>query len=290
MLECVNQGPAEGQGLSLLEVLSQVYETKSIKPLPYSKDKDPFALLQDALAKNAGIGPIASQFRVSNHPTPDEVDSAIEEIIWVANILLFSSGKRGRKTRLDFFLMHLVTCSVFLKPLCAAVKKPEYQAKLIRAYVAGIIFVMIWRGLPRIDPELAMLPTASPRPPATRDVHARTSATGDPNKDEDYNAWPAIIDDAMYHSDAHLVKAVRGLLYASQRYSHTKAGDVPGAYRDEARTQEVFPEIGKVDGTLFVRSAGVLMDQLGWMSYGQKMGEWNFAPLGWDAAWDAIQD
>ncbi|PPR00337.1 hypothetical protein CVT24_004358 [Panaeolus cyanescens] len=289
MLECVNHGPAPGQGISLLEVLSRVYESKALEPLPYMPEKMPFPLLRDALAKSAAAGPIVSQFRISNNPTPTEVSNAIEEIIWVSNLLLFASGKRGRKTRLDFFLMHLVTCSVFLQPLCDTLEKPEYQAKLLRAYVAGIILVMMWRGVPRIDPELAMLPTATPRPPVVNG-RVRTAALGDPNDDAAYNPWPAIIEDAQYHTDAHLVKAIRGVLYASQRYGHTKAGDVPGAYRDDEKTKEVFSGIGKVDGTVFVRSAGVLMDQLGWMTYGQKMGDWNFVALGWDEAWDTLQD
>ncbi|PPQ74868.1 hypothetical protein CVT24_002888 [Panaeolus cyanescens] len=289
MLECVNDGPAPGQGISLLEVLSQVYESKALEPLPYDPDKSTFRLQRDALAKSAAACPIVSQFRIPNSPTPTEVSNAIEEIIWVSNLLPFASGKRGRKTRLDFLLMHVLTCSIFLQPLCDALEKPEYQAKFLRAYVAGIIFVMMWRGVPRIDPELAMSPTATPRSPVVND-RGPTAALGDPNDDAAYNPWPAIIEDAQYHADVHLVKAIRGVLYASRRYGHTKAGDIPGAYRDDEKTKEVFRGIGKVDGTLFVRSAGVLMDQLGWMTYGQTKGDWNYVALGWDEAWDALED
>lgn len=46
----------------------------------------------------------------------------------------------------------------------------------------------------------------------------------------------------------------------------------------------MLPGIGKVDGTVFVRAAGVMVDTLGWGEGGEK-GEWDRSALGWDEAW-----
>lgn len=43
-----------------------------------------------------------------------EIDEKVEELIFLTTALLAGSGKPGSKPRLDFFLMHLVTASVFL--------------------------------------------------------------------------------------------------------------------------------------------------------------------------------
>ena len=42
-----------------------------------------------------------------------------------------------------------------------------------------------------------------------------------------------------------------------------------------------------MDGTIFIRAAGLVMETLGWVSYGQKPGTWDGSALGWDAAWDS---
>jgi len=48
---------------------------------------------------------------------------------------------------------------------------------------------------------------------------------------------------------------------------------------------EVLPGIGKADGTVFRRGAGLLMDALGWCREGQEEGGWEFSPIGYDEVW-----
>jgi hypothetical protein len=40
-----------------------------------------------------------------------------------------------------------------------------------------------------------------------------------------------------------------------------------------------------LDGTLFIRVAGVLTDSLGWVAHGEKDRFWDFSGIGWEEAW-----
>ncbi|KAF8874746.1 hypothetical protein BD779DRAFT_1702357 [Infundibulicybe gibba] len=76
--------------------------------------------------------------------------------------------------------------------------------------------------------------------------------------------WAQIIADAIHAPDAHTVKTIRTLFYAAQ-HPHRN---------------------WQLDGTLFVRAAGVVMQTLGWVCSGQKAGRWDGSALGWDDAWN----
>ncbi|KAF9058210.1 hypothetical protein BJ165DRAFT_1540460 [Panaeolus papilionaceus] len=298
LMQCARTGPAPGQGIHLLEVLRQAYDSPILKPAPYDPDKLFNTRLTDALANGgtAEIQRLVSLFHITNTPTSEELTKSIEEIIWVGTLLMFGSSKRGRKPRLDFFLMHIVTSSIFMKHFVGVLRRPEHQAAVVRGFVVHVLLITLARGRPRIDPGLAMEAKAIPRPPVASNARAGKTAIGDPTDDGDYNPWPALIDGVQYHSDAHVVKAMRTLLYAAQQYGATPAGSVPGAFRDpdgeklnemsKRKGEETHVGIGKVDGTLFVRSAGVLMDTMGWLGHGQDEGHWDRSALGWDAAWD----
>ena len=40
-----------------------------------------------------------------------------------------------------------------------------------------------------------------------------------------------------------------------------------------------------MDGTVFVRAAGLFMDYKGWVMHGEKEKPWDVSGLGWDDAW-----
>lgn len=282
--------PKTSPGINIFEVLTQVNESDVLKPGPYNGDLLLSARLKAALMDGGAeeIMRICSQYDLTDNISEAEVAKKTEEIIWAAVLLTFGSGKKGRKPRLDFFLMHLLTSSLFLRPFCGILKNPAHKSALLRAYVPILVLTVLTRGRPRFDSELLMSYTAVPRPPSAA---ANTSkpvpeAIGDPSADEDYNPWPAIIDGARYHSDAHTLKSLRTLIYAAQHFGDTPPGGVPGASLDGGKGGETYQGISKVDGTVFIRAAGLLLDTLGWSGHGQKEGVWDRSALGWDAAWD----
>ena len=287
--ENAEERTGSSQSITLLELFAQVYESKILHPpMPY----DPNALLSKrtrlALANGGAeeIHRICSQYGLSGDFTEADLVSRVEECIWVATLLLASTGREGRKPRLDFFLMHLVTSSLFLKPFCSVLEKPAYKIALLNAYIPVLVLITLTRGRPRINPELLMSYTDVPRPPVSAAKEPNSASLGDTQSDSDYNPWPVMIEAVQYHPDSHVPKALRTLIFASQKYGDKAPGKAIGAfYRDSG--SETHNGTGKMDGTIFVRAAGLVMDTLGWVSYGQKEGDWDRSALGWDAAWDS---
>ena len=98
----------------------------------------------------------------------------------------------------------------------------------------------------------------------------------------------ALLEGVRYHSDSHVLKAMRTLVFGAQQFGDTAPGGVVGAFRAGPKGEQVetHPGMGAVDGTIFVRAAGVMMDRLGWSGYGQQEANWDRSALGWDKAWE----
>ncbi|KAI0075061.1 hypothetical protein K474DRAFT_1647047 [Panus rudis PR-1116 ss-1] len=275
------------RGKSLLSILREAYDSDILHPvMPY----DPNALLskrqRDALqgGRPEEIKRLASLWKVDVSKGQQELDDKVEELFWVTTLLLAGTSKVGRTPRLDFFLMHLLNATLFVPSLLNAIPSLESKALLLRALIPVILNYLILRGRPRINPDVLMSYTAVPRPPASQGLpQPDTSALGDLRDDEAYNPWPVIIESVLYAPDAHTVKAIRALYYAAQRYGTTPSGGALGAFQTTGK--ETHEGIRNVDGTIFVRAAGAVMDVLGWVSYGQKEGSWDRSGLGWDDAW-----
>ena len=277
------------KSITLLELLRQVYESDVLKPPAYDPDAFINARMKSALGNGAKeeIEKLCAQYYISDSITDADFDKKVEEIIWVATLLMAGTGRKGRKPRLDFFLMHLVTSSLFLRPISAALHKSEHKAALLRGYIPVFVMVTLIRGRPRIDPELLMSYSDVPRPPISsgEPLKPASMAIGSPLEDESYNPWPAIIEGVRYHADSHVLKTIRTLVYGAQRYGDTPAGEVVGTFRDEDRQEETHKGLAKVDGTIFVRAAGMVMNEMGWLGHGQESGDWDRSALGWDDAW-----
>ncbi|KAI0766420.1 hypothetical protein BD413DRAFT_153426 [Trametes elegans] len=159
-----------------------------------------------------------------------ELNDKVEELLWTTTLLLVGSGRRGRKPRLDFFLMHMLNASLFVPSLLAAIPSEGSKATLLRSTVPVLLIYLTVRGRPRIDAGLAMSYTATPRPPHEKVPEADASSIGNPREDEEFNAWPGIVASVLYAPDAHTLKAIRALYYAAQRYGRTPPGSALGAF------------------------------------------------------------
>jgi len=131
--------------------------------------------------------------------------------------------------------------------------------------------------------------TDKPRPPYVSGppYKAGKGSIGSPLDDEDYNPWPTLIEASMHSSDSHVLKTMRTLVMAAREYGDTPAGSVIGTFRKENASVETHPGIANIDGSIFVRAAGVLMNYMGWTTHGQSEKEdWDRSGLGWDDAWN----
>jgi hypothetical protein len=283
-------GRQPAHGPSLLEILRKVYDSDVLHPvMPYNPDahfdKRIADLLQDGRPQE--IIRISNLWHIDLSRGQTELDEKVEELLWLATLLLASTSKPGRKPRLDFFMMHLVTSSLFMPSLLNVVPKTEYKATLLRVMLPVIIFFVILEGRPRINPTLLMSYTETPRPPTKQGLAAckrDTAAVGDLADNAYVNPWPEIVAGALHAPDAHTTKTIRSLYYAAQKYGTTPPGQAIGAFQKDG--SESHEGISKIDGTIFVRAAGVVMDTLGWVSHGQKEGGWDRSGLGWDDAWN----
>ena len=277
------------KGHSLLSILRQAYDSDVMKPvMPYDSDALLSARFKAALAdgtRGAEIRRLSALWQVDIARGQAELDEKVEELFWATTLLLVGSGKRGRVPRLDFFLMHMLNASLFVPSLLRAIPTPASKAAFLRAIPPVLLMYLTVRGRPRIDADLVMSYTDVPRPPNTNTAIAEphADAIGDPRDAKDHNPWPDIVADVLHAPDAHTLKAIRALFYAAQMYGRTPPGAIIGAFDIEGR--ETHPGIAKVDGTPFVRAAGVVMDTLGWVAHGQKEGGWDRSALGWEDAW-----
>ena len=124
--EDVSRMPS-GDGPSLLEILGQVYESDILKPvMPYDPNALISARIRAALTEGRAeeIKRVCSQYIVNASLGEKELNAKVEEIIWTATLLLSATGRPGRKPRLDFFLMHLVTSSLFLPSYFSVLQNP----------------------------------------------------------------------------------------------------------------------------------------------------------------------
>lgn len=276
--------------IPLLSVFKAAYDSDIMTPvLPYNPDALLSKRLEEALggdsARPAEIRRLTALWGVPDVPDEKDVERRLKELFFVATLLFAGTGREGHKPRLDFFLMHVLNSTLFLPSLLPAIVRPESRAMLLRAFLSTTLSYLTIRGRPHINAPLIMSYTATPHPPSSHAaiVEASSDAIGDPTTQAYQNPWLAIVADVLHAPDSHTIKATRALFYAASKYGSIPAGKVPGAVGKDGK--EVLPGIAQVDGTVFIRAAGALMDTLGWVTHGEKAGSWDRSGLGWDDAW-----
>ncbi|KAJ7446126.1 hypothetical protein FB451DRAFT_1538041 [Mycena latifolia] len=264
----------DGPPTTLLALLREVYDSPQLAPPPYEKKITPAQFKQRMAnpARDAALRDIYAKWTFDLHPRDPEAyfDAKIEECMWQAALLLGASGRAGRPPRMDFILMHFVTNALLLRAVVRAVAAPLHKAQLLQAYARAFAQAIILRGRPRIDPALAMGYPARPLPPG------ELAGGGG-------SAWLPLLRNAAAHREVHLITSTRTLFYCAREYGRTPAGAVAGALDGEGK--ETHPGAAELDGTLFIRVAGVLTEALGWVDHGGKEGSWDFSGIGWDEAW-----
>ena len=94
------------------------------------------------------------------------------------------------------------------------------------------------------------------------------------------NAWPRVVQSAVRFQDEHMPKIARALMDCAVRWG-TRAPGYFSAFtvsgeeekmRTGARLAPALEGIERLDGTLFVRVAGLTFDRLGWTDEGEQAG------------------
>lgn len=181
--------------------------------------------------------------------------------------------------------MHLVTSVLFLPSLLAYLK-PESSVILLKTYFVTSLMVYLVGGTPALPiDEFYSGTTANPVQPGVQPTPTNKFAHGpgavgvtdqhpvvweEASKTLTPNPWYPILQTTLVHPNEHLCKLQRALAHFAAELGETPAGTfshlaVEGLMGAEA-----------LDGTVFIRAAGLTANKLGWIREGQDMGLWNF--------------
>ncbi|KAF7348734.1 hypothetical protein MVEN_01392400 [Mycena venus] len=241
-----------GPPTTLLSLLREVYDSPKLAPIPFPKGRLGGQNFLTFMSSHPDGGATLREIyaKWTFDLTDTDFAKKVDECMWQATLLLGATSKAGRKPRMDFFLMHFVTGALAIRVVLDAVKQPLHKAQLLQVYARSAALFVIQRGRPRIDPALVMSYPAYPAPPQTK---ASTTVLGSPSYG---SPWLALLNNAAVHPEPHVIKSIRMLFYCAQKYGGTPAGAVVGAVDEKGK--ETHSGAAMLDGTLFIRVAGVL--------------------------------
>ncbi|KAF5375830.1 hypothetical protein D9615_008230 [Tricholomella constricta] len=196
---------------------------------------------------------------------PRDVARKIEELSWT-NAMIYGVGgwAKDKHFNADFFHMHLVTSSIFLAAY-AAYLTPSSQEHLLRGYFLVSLGWWVSRGRPNLDIKgFYETTSAHPKPSgALPTPNKKALSPSDPAKVVNPNAWLPVIETCVVHADDHLPKLQRALAHYASLYGTREAGEA-----DFEATE--LPGAELLDGTLFIRAAGLTATRMGRVREGEE--------------------
>lgn len=175
--------------------------------------------------------------------------------------------------------MHLVTSAIFLPSVLSFLSAPS-QDLCLRAYFAATIASFIIRGRPNLNIKpfyasqdssvICPLPSGALPTPHEK---ALPLANADPNRIKAItpNPWLPIIEASITHPDDHLIKLQRALVHFSTLFGDRAQGVGEGGLKGAAQELE---GAELLDGTLFIRVAGLTAKKMGRVREGGAVGRW----------------
>ncbi|KAF9467641.1 hypothetical protein BDZ94DRAFT_1305265 [Collybia nuda] len=200
-----------------------------------------------------------------NTADPKEVECKIEELVWTMVMIYGIPGwTEGGDFNADFFHMHLVTSSLFLSSLAAQLN-PTSQELLLRGYFAAALGWWVGRGRPSFDiAKFFAADTGHPTPLGPLPTPSKTALPSPTSPVATTpNPWLPIIQTSIVHRDDHLPKLQRSLAHYATLYGLRSSGQA-----DFSNTE--LPDADKLDGTLFLRVAGLTSKRVGRVREGEE--------------------
>ena len=177
---------------------------------------------------------------------------------------------------------HLVTSAIFLPSVLSSLSPPS-QDLLLRTYFAYTIATFVFRGRPSLNIKslYESQETAYPIPGGAQPTpHDKTLplAGADPNRIKAItpNPWLPIMETSISHPNEHLIKLQRALAHFSTLFGHRAQGAGEGGL--EGAAQEV-EGAELLDGTLFIRVAGLTAKKMGRVREGEAPGQWDLSGI-----------
>ncbi|KIJ64277.1 hypothetical protein HYDPIDRAFT_167993 [Hydnomerulius pinastri MD-312] len=247
-------------GVHAFDVMARMLKDDQFKP---KEVIDFVGQYNVTLAKHAAeIRRYAEQWTV-DLTNPNEIERKMEELLWVSSVLYAVGGFNETKGyTADFFLMHMVTSSLFL-PSLVPYLSPGSQVLLLRSYFMSVLTWWVARGLPALNFKSFM--TFAPTVPTVPNLLAPQTTTTE--TDPIPNPILPILQSTITHPNDHLAKIQRAFAHFNTLYSARPAGYFKGTELEDAEL---------LDGSLFVRAAILTTDYMGWVREGQTGKMWSF--------------
>lgn len=281
-------GPTpSNENVHALTILARVAADSKLS-LP--KDLDELNIVENTIAEHSDlIRDYAMQWTI-DLSQPGEISRKVEELSWMAAIIYGIAGwtwaqqtKQGAEGdfNADFFFVHLVTSSAFIPSIVARISdSPHSQISFLRSYLAVALSLYVSRGRPRLDIAAffkSSTATAKPLP-----IHKLPTPSKDalPGKDEAEgrvpDPWLPIVQTSIVHPDSHLPKSIRSLASLGSKFGTTPAGTFgsPEVSAESASKTEL-PGAEYLDGTLFIRVAGLTSARMGRVGQGEPAHNWD---------------
>ncbi|OAX38705.1 hypothetical protein K503DRAFT_677249, partial [Rhizopogon vinicolor AM-OR11-026] len=267
--------PGTLHALSILALVAKDEQFERIKSIDETDVWTSAASHDEALRAYAEMW----AFNVANE---EDIAEAVEELAWLNAIIYGVGGMSGTKDdkkafKADFFLMHLVTSSIFLSSLVTSLyQNSRAQALLLRSYFAVSLANYVDRGCPDIDIAKFYSDTSLFLPSSGQDVipgpqpspFKHTLPDSESAEAQTPNPWLSVIQTTLVHPNEHLCKTQRTLAHFASLYGLRGQGCKLG---DAERSIG----LGELDGTLFLRVAMLTAHRLGWMREGESEEEWD---------------
>ncbi|KAF8748601.1 hypothetical protein RHS01_10716 [Rhizoctonia solani] len=166
------------------------------------------------------------------------------------------------------FTSNLFVPSIFIPPQACIQRRP------FACVLSGPPWVLfVCHGRPALDIKGFFSVTADPKPDQSSSLTDLSERVGDP--------WYTLLAEIIPHRDEHHIKTERTLAHCAALYGTRPKGHLSHTGLKGSR---------EIDGTLFVRTGGLLMDVLQWTSSPGCMGDqdygeqalWSKSGLGWD--------
>lgn len=146
---------------------------------------------------------------------------------------------------------------------------------LLQTYLAVSTAFCIMRGSTRALPVADFYAATE----AQLYAPARAAGAGAGWTQAPVSAWPRIIQNAIWFQDEHMPKIARALMNFTVRWG-TRAPAYFSAVGKEEKERTgaqalSLDGVEKLDGTLFVRVAGLTFDRLGWLDEGDEARLWD---------------
>ncbi|KAH6905043.1 hypothetical protein BKA70DRAFT_1565421 [Coprinopsis sp. MPI-PUGE-AT-0042] len=232
----------EAKSLTVFEILGEVHDKlHTIEPMARRVQDFDAGLGQHA----AILLELASKWELDAHKLENKeyLNSKIEELVFLVvsiyGVAGWTSRAKDQDMRADFFLMHLVTSSIFL-PSQSALISPVARARLLHTFLVTTLALYAFFRCPTIDYVSFY---------AHKDACQKESTEANP--------WLHLIDDAINHYDEHLTKAQRALATWSAHFGSLNALTFAAANSPGIKGLEL------LDGSVFLRVAQLTAMRVG---------------------------